>query len=133
MTGAPLYASVDLGGTNVACLLARRKEVAGRGVLMIDWDLEAPGLHRYLRPFLLDPKLRDTDGLINMVNSFVGQVIRPGEPPAPGAGTTVMSEDELRSHARLGPRTTRTSPASTGARSTNVWAAAPSSRCCGRR
>ena len=23
-----------------------------RGVLAIDWDLEAPGLHRYFRPFL---------------------------------------------------------------------------------
>ncbi|MEE1833370.1 FxSxx-COOH system tetratricopeptide repeat protein [Streptomyces sp. SP17KL33] len=78
----------------------------GKRVLLVDWDLEAPGLHRYLRPFLLDPKLRDTDGLINMVNSFVGQVIRPGEPLEPGAGTTVMSDDELRSHARLGPRTT---------------------------
>jgi len=77
----------------------------GKRVLLVDWDLEAPGLHRYLRPFLLDPKLRDTDGLINMVNSFVGQVMRPG-PPEPGAGTTVMSDDELRSHARLGPRTT---------------------------
>jgi cellulose biosynthesis protein BcsQ len=29
---------------NVACLLA---PLARRGVLMIDWDLEAPGLHRY--------------------------------------------------------------------------------------
>ncbi|UFZ06512.1 TIR domain-containing protein [Bradyrhizobium ontarionense] len=32
---------------NIACLLAR--ETAGRPVLMIDWDLEAPGLHRYFR------------------------------------------------------------------------------------
>ncbi|WNZ08924.1 FxSxx-COOH system tetratricopeptide repeat protein [Streptomyces sp. 11x1] len=78
----------------------------GKRVLLVDWDLEAPGLHRYLRPFLLDPKLRDTDGLINMVNAFVGQVIRPGEPPDSGAETTVMSDDELRSHARLGARTT---------------------------
>ena len=30
---------------NVACLLARRG--AGHSVLMIDWDLEAPGLHHY--------------------------------------------------------------------------------------
>jgi tetratricopeptide (TPR) repeat protein len=32
---------------NVACLLAQRPK-AGR-VLMIDWDLEAPGLHRYFQ------------------------------------------------------------------------------------
>jgi nucleoside phosphorylase/cellulose biosynthesis protein BcsQ len=34
---------------NVACLLAGRKETE-RGVLMIDWDLEAPGLHRFFYP-----------------------------------------------------------------------------------
>ncbi|WP_094222538.1 hypothetical protein [Streptomyces diastatochromogenes] len=25
----------------------------GKRVLLVDWDLEAPGLHRYLRPFLV--------------------------------------------------------------------------------
>jgi hypothetical protein len=35
---------------NVACLLAQRQSQAGeRGVLVIDWDLEAPGLHRFFR------------------------------------------------------------------------------------
>lgn len=33
---------------NVACLLARRPEIE-RGVLAIDWDLEAPGLHWFFR------------------------------------------------------------------------------------
>ena len=33
---------------NVACLFAKRSRTAGR-VLAIDWDLEAPGLHYYLR------------------------------------------------------------------------------------
>lgn len=32
--------------SNVACLLAERNS-EGKGVLMIDWDLEAPGLHRF--------------------------------------------------------------------------------------
>jgi cellulose biosynthesis protein BcsQ len=36
-----------------------------KSVLTIDWDLEAPGLHRYLRPFLIDPELRNTPGLID--------------------------------------------------------------------
>jgi tetratricopeptide (TPR) repeat protein/cellulose biosynthesis protein BcsQ len=31
---------------NVACLLALRRP-SGKGVLMVDWDLEAPGLHRF--------------------------------------------------------------------------------------
>lgn len=46
---------------NVAWLLAAR----GLKVLTIDWDLEAPGLHRYFRPFLGDKDLVETEGLID--------------------------------------------------------------------
>jgi cellulose biosynthesis protein BcsQ len=45
---------------NVAWMLAAN----GARVLAVDWDLEAPGLHRYFRPFLIDPDLFETDGLI---------------------------------------------------------------------
>lgn len=35
---------------NIACLLAQEQAASrGKGVLMVDWDLEAPGLHRYFR------------------------------------------------------------------------------------
>lgn len=34
---------------NVAVLLAQQESTDSRGVLMIDWDLEAPGLHRFFR------------------------------------------------------------------------------------
>src|ERR1041385_8457111 len=44
---------------NVAWILASN----GCRVLVIDWDLEAPGLHRYFRPFLSDPELSNTPGL----------------------------------------------------------------------
>jgi Mrp family chromosome partitioning ATPase len=47
--------------SNVAWILASN----GYDVLLIDWDLEAPGLHRYLRPFLIDRELVDTPGLID--------------------------------------------------------------------
>jgi len=33
---------------NIAVLLARR----GKRVLMMDWDLEAPGLHRYFKGYI---------------------------------------------------------------------------------
>jgi hypothetical protein len=46
---------------NVGWILAS----AGKRVLLIDWDFEAPGLHRYLHPFLDDPELRTTRGLID--------------------------------------------------------------------
>jgi MinD-like ATPase involved in chromosome partitioning or flagellar assembly len=48
---------------NVAWVLASN----GHKVLLIDWDLEAPGLHRYLRPFLVDQELSSTAGLIDYV------------------------------------------------------------------
>lgn len=46
---------------NVAWILASN----GLRVLVIDWDLEAPGLHRYLHPFLDDPELTSSPGLID--------------------------------------------------------------------
>ncbi len=49
--------------SNLAWVLASN----GFDVLLIDWDLEAPGLHRYLRPFLVDPELRSTPGLVDFV------------------------------------------------------------------
>ena len=39
-------------------------------MLAIDWDLEAPGLHRYFRPFLVDPDLSDTEGVIDAFWEF---------------------------------------------------------------
>src|SRR3954462_14549608 len=51
---------------NVAWLLAS----AGNRVLVIDWDLEAPGLHRYFEPFLDDKSLEDSTGIIDFVLEF---------------------------------------------------------------
>ena len=46
---------------NIAWILASR----GKRVLVVDWDLEAPGLHRYFHPFLDDPELRTSFGIID--------------------------------------------------------------------
>ncbi len=52
---------------NVAWILASN----GKHVLMIDWDLEAPGLHRYLHPFLgSDKELSSTSGLMDFFTDF---------------------------------------------------------------
>jgi tetratricopeptide (TPR) repeat protein len=56
---------------NVAWILAS----AGKSVLMVDWDLEAPGLHHYFRPFLIDSSLRDSDGVIDMLWSFAQEAL----------------------------------------------------------
>jgi Mrp family chromosome partitioning ATPase len=58
---------------NVAWLLAS----SGARVLLVDWDLEAPGLHRYLHPFLVDPELSATDGIIDFVSTDVSRVQVP--------------------------------------------------------
>ena len=51
---------------NVAWVLAS----SGRRVLTIDWDLEAPGLHRYFEPFLPDKSLEQSTGVIDFVRDF---------------------------------------------------------------
>lgn len=52
--------------SNVAWLLAS----GGQRVLAIDWDLEAPGLHRYFEPFLDDKTLENSTGVIDFVLDF---------------------------------------------------------------
>jgi MinD-like ATPase involved in chromosome partitioning or flagellar assembly len=63
---------------NVAWILASN----GYRVLTVDWDLEAPGLHRYFGPFLIDPELTASDGLIDLMFDFSSAALSPGS----GAG-----------------------------------------------
>jgi hypothetical protein len=60
---------------NVAWLLAAN----GHSVVAIDWDLEAPGLHRYLLPFLRDPELTQTRGVMDLLWDYVNLVLTPRE------------------------------------------------------
>jgi cellulose biosynthesis protein BcsQ len=85
---------------NVAWILASQ----GKQVLVIDWDLEAPGLHRYLHPFLVDPDLTSTEGLIDFVWDFALDAVTPtaatGADSADGKG-----EARLAAAADLTPYT----------------------------
>lgn len=68
------------GGTGRTMLLANVAWIlasAGKRVLAIDWDLEAPGLHHYFHPFLIDPRLEATDGLIDMVVEYSREAVTP--------------------------------------------------------
>lgn len=56
---------------NVAWILAS----SGKRVLAIDWDLEAPGLHRYFEPFLADKTLAYSTGVIDFVRDFVAAAV----------------------------------------------------------
>ncbi len=58
---------------NIAWILA----TAGYRVLVLDWDLEAPGLHRYFRPFLIDKELTASEGIIDYIIKFCDEAIQP--------------------------------------------------------
>lgn len=58
---------------NIAWILASN----GKRVLAIDWDLESPGLHSYFRPFLADPELSSSEGVIDLLIDFTAEQMRP--------------------------------------------------------
>ena len=72
------------GGTGRTSALANTAWIlaaAGRRVLAVDWDLEAPGLESFLRPFL-DPGKHDTaTGIADLLAEYDEAADRPGAPP----------------------------------------------------
>lgn len=56
--------------SNVACLLAKRK-FQSEGVLMIDWDLEAPGLHKYFHNKFTQLPAREIENKQGLIDLFV--------------------------------------------------------------
>ncbi|MFD9041509.1 FxSxx-COOH system tetratricopeptide repeat protein [Streptomyces bottropensis] len=79
------------GGTGRTMALANTAWIlasAGKAVLVVDWDLDAPGLDRFLHPFLSENQLRSTPGVLELVSrstqsmlqsSAVAEQKRPGE------------------------------------------------------
>ena len=59
---------------NVAWILAEN----GHRVLVADWDLEAPALHRFLNPFLAGA-VKDATGIIDMVRDYEWVAARVSE------------------------------------------------------
>ncbi|MFD7706178.1 FxSxx-COOH system tetratricopeptide repeat protein [Streptomyces sp. NPDC059786] len=57
---------------NVAWILAAN----GHRVLAVDWDLEAPGLHKFFHPFLNPSLLRATPGLVNLIDDYRREALR---------------------------------------------------------
>jgi len=61
---------------NSACVLAEAERGVGNAVLVVDWDLEAPGLHRYFPPRLRSDAvgnlgLDDQPGLIDLMHALM--------------------------------------------------------------
>ncbi len=63
---------------NIACILAG----SGKSVLVVDWNLDAPGLHLYYKAFLPDPDLANGAGLLDMFHGFDEAAHADGEPLA---------------------------------------------------
>jgi CO dehydrogenase nickel-insertion accessory protein CooC1/tetratricopeptide (TPR) repeat protein len=53
----------------------------GFRVLVVDWDLESPGLHRYLHPLLVDKRLQYSSGVIDMIRDFAAATMERGADP----------------------------------------------------
>jgi MinD-like ATPase involved in chromosome partitioning or flagellar assembly len=84
---------------NVAWILASN----GKRVLVADWDLETPGLHRYLRPFLVDPLVQRTRGVLDAWCNFVDLALSTVRNGRPGRLELV----DIERAARVGPYVTR--------------------------
>ncbi|WP_031480774.1 FxSxx-COOH system tetratricopeptide repeat protein [Streptomyces bicolor] len=74
---------------NVAWILASN----GYRVLASDWDIEAPGLHRYFHPFLDAAASGATTGVLNLFTDYVADRRTGAEPEA----------DVIRRHASVLP------------------------------
>lgn len=87
MSGAILTFYSYKGGTGRSMTVANTAWIlaaSGLRVLAVDWDLEAPGLHRYFQPFLADPNLSGSPGVIDLVWRFAEATIDTETPDEPG-------------------------------------------------
>jgi CO dehydrogenase nickel-insertion accessory protein CooC1 len=63
--------------SNVAWILA----ASGKRVLVADWDLESPGLHRFFKPFLNADSIRGTTGVIDLIRSYEDETMQERDRP----------------------------------------------------
>ncbi|WP_149180610.1 FxSxx-COOH system tetratricopeptide repeat protein [Streptomyces sp. TRM49041] len=72
------------GGTGRTMALANTAWILaanGRRVLAVDWDLEAPGLHRFFHPFLDPSTLGATTGVIDLITEYAWAATNPVHRP----------------------------------------------------
>jgi MinD-like ATPase involved in chromosome partitioning or flagellar assembly len=77
------------GGTGRTMALANTAWILasnGLRVLVVDWDLESPGLHRFFRPFISESMLASTGGVIDLIREYEDDARRVArqDPQAPG-------------------------------------------------
>jgi cellulose biosynthesis protein BcsQ len=82
---------------NVACLLAQRSG-SKKAVLTVDWDLEAPGLHRYLKPDLKVDAASPHVGNRGLIELWaeIAKVVQRAEPDLSTSATgPIISEERV--------------------------------------
>ncbi len=62
---------------NVAWIIAS----SGKRVLVVDWDLESPGLHKFFEPFLEESKVSATPGVIELINDYANEALNHAPRP----------------------------------------------------
>lgn len=63
---------------NIAWILATH----GKRVLVVDWDLESPGLHKFFHPFLDQSTISATPGVVEIINDYaLAAAVNPGLRP----------------------------------------------------
>ena len=99
------------GGTGRTMALANTAWIlssTGHRVLVVDWDLDAPGLDRFLHPFLSDSQLRATPGVLELVSrstQFARSMQSRGETfPQIELGSDYASASDLHDHVSAAGR-----------------------------
>ncbi|MDN3293486.1 FxSxx-COOH system tetratricopeptide repeat protein [Streptomyces ficellus] len=95
------------GGTGRTMALANTAWILaanGKRVLAVDWDLEAPGLHRFFHPFLDPSTLGATTGVIDLITEYAWAATSPAQRP----------DDWHRDYARIQPHAVSLTPENLG-------------------
>ncbi len=78
---------------NVAWILAAN----GRRVLVADWDLESPGLHRFFHPFLDENEVNGASGIIDLIRYYERLAAKVAEPE--DAKRLIAEQAKVQPHA----------------------------------
>jgi hypothetical protein len=73
------------GGTGRTMALANTAWILasnGKKVLVVDWDLDSPGLHKFYHPFLDSAAISGAPGVIDLINGFAWTATSPADRPA---------------------------------------------------
>lgn len=95
------------GGTGRTMALANTAWILaanGKRVLAVDWDLEAPGLHRFFHPFLDPSTLGATTGVIDLITEYAWAATNPAQ----------RAGDWHRDYARIQPHAVSLDPEALG-------------------